>query len=125
MVDLRGISQIASLGDIVFGLVAMFVAMIAANAAIVPALVARDARAATAVLAVALLGIVAVLVILTLQPAKIFLAILVYIVVFTLVALGAGAPVMGWKRAMARVLGGSACMIIALAVAVFVVRFPR
>ena len=125
MFDLRAISSLAPMGDLVFGIVAMLVAAGIANLCIIPKLFLLDARAATALLGVTVLGLIAAVATLVSEPPKLYLAVLTYIVSFMMIGLAVSWRSIGWPQAALRVLGGSACMFAALFVAYVAAFMPR
>ena len=125
MFDLRAISSLAPLGDLVFGIIAMLVAAALANLLVIPKLFSIDARAGRAVLAVTSLGLIAAVATLASNPPKLYFAVLIYIVSFTLVGLALSWRTLGWLQSTLRVIGGSACMFIALFVAYVAAYLPR
>ena len=125
MFDLRAISSLAPMDDLVFGIVAVLVATALANLAILPKLFARDPRSATILLAVTGLGFAVATATLAIWPRKLYFAVLIYVLAFTLVGLVASWRSIGWPQAVARVVGGALCMFIALTVASVAVFMPR
>ena len=125
MFDLRAISSLAPMGDLAFGLIAMLVAAALANLLIIPKLFSLDARAARALLTVTALGFVAAVATLVTQPTRLYFAVLTYIVSFMLVGLAVSWHTIGWPQAALRVVGGSACMFIALSMAYVAAYLPR
>ena len=125
MFDLQAISAVAPIGDLVFGIVVICVAVLVANLAVLPKVASRNSQAAAVLFGVTALGIAATLTVLAVQPPSIFLVVLVYVVAFTLTGLA-----IAWRdverfQATVRVVGGSACMLLALAVAQWVAHAPR
>ena len=125
MFDLRAISSLAPMGDLVFGVIAMLVAAAVANLLIIPKLFSLDARAARALLAVTSLGLIAALATLATWPPKLYFAVLIYVVLFMLVGLAVSWRSIGWPQAALRVVGGSACMLVALFAAYVAAFLPR
>ena len=125
MFDLRAISSLAPMGDLVFGIIAMLVAAALANLFIIPKLFSLDARAAIALLGVTALGLIAAVATLVTEPPKLYFAVLTYVVSFMLIGLAVSWRSIGWPQAALRVVGGSACMFVALFVAYVAAFLPR
>ena len=125
MFDLRAISSLAPMGDLVFGIIVMLVAAVVANLVILPKLFSRDSRSATILLSVTVLGFVVAAATLAIWPRKLYLAVLIYVVAFMLVGLAVSRRSIGGPQAMTRIAGGSLCMFIALAVAYAAAFMPR
>ena len=125
MFDLRAISSLAPMGDLVFGIIVMLVAVVLANLVILPKLFSRDSRSATILLSVTVLGFVVAAATLAIWPRKLYLTVLIYVFSFTLVGLAVSRRSIGGSQAIARVAGGSLCMFIALAVAYAAAFMPR
>jgi hypothetical protein len=125
MFDLRAISSLAPIGDLVFGIMVMVAAAALANIVVVPKLFSVNARAATVLLAVTTLGFIAAVATLATVPPKLYFAVLVYIVLFAFVGLAVSWRTIGGFQAALRVVGGSACMFIALFVAYVAAFMPR
>jgi hypothetical protein len=125
MFDLRAISSLAPMDDLVFGVIAMLVAAALANLFIIPKLFSLDARAATALLVITALGLIAAVATLATEPRELYFAVLIYVVVFMLVGLAVSWRSIGWRQAALRVVGGSACMFVALFVAYAAAFMPR
>ncbi len=125
MIDLRAISSLAPMSDLVIGIIVMLVAVALANLVILPKLFSCDARSATILLSVTVLGFVVAVATLAIWPRKLYLTVLIYAVSFTLVGLAVSWRSIGGTQAIARVAGGSLCMFIALAVAYAAAFMPR
>ena len=125
MFDLRAISSLAPMSDLVIGILVMLVAAVLANLVILPKLYSRDSRSATILLSVTVLGVVVAAATLAIWPRKLYLTVLIYVVSFTLVGLAVSLRSIGGAQAIARVAGGSLCMFIALLVAYAAAFMPR
>ena len=125
MFDLRAISSLAPMGDLIFGIIAMVVAAALANLFIIPKLYALNARAARTLLGVTALGLLAAVATLAIEPPELYFAVLAYVASFMLVGLVVSWRSIGWPQAALRVVGGSACMFIALFVAYVAAFLPR
>ena len=125
MFDLRAISSLAPMGDLVFGIIAMLVAAALANLLIIPKLFSLNAHAARTMLAITALGLIASVATLLIAPPKLYFAVLIYVVSFTVVGLTVSWRSIGWPQAALRVVGGSACMLLALFLAYIAAFMPR
>ena len=125
MFDLRAISSLAPMGDLLFGIIVMLVATVLANLVILPKLFSRDSRSAMILLSVTVLGFVVATATLAIWPRKLYLTVLIYVVSFTLIGLAVSQRSIGGAQAMARIAGGSLCMFIALVVAYAAAFMPR
>lgn len=125
MFDLRAISSLAPMGDLVLGIVVMLAAMAIANLAIVPKLFSRDRRAAKVLLAVTLAGLVAAIATLALWPRELYFAAFLYVVAFALIGVAVSWRSIGWPQTIARIAGGSACMFVAVVLAYAAAFMPR
>ena len=81
--DLRSISSVAPMVDLTAGFFAMLVAVLVAHAVVIPRL---DRRSAFAFLAISSLCLLAVVATLAISPGRIYLASLIYVAVFLLLA---------------------------------------
>jgi len=125
MFDLRTMSTVAPMGDLVMSIGVVFGAVAVANLLVAQALASMDRDAARQLLlwsGLSLLGPVAVL---ALRPSGFLLAVLGYLLIFAV-----SGAVLGWrrlrsKRVMGRVLGASLLLGAALAVSASLVHMPR
>lgn len=125
MFDLRSMSPLAPMSDLLMSIGVVFGAVFFANLLVVQGLASMDRDAARQFLlwnGFALLGTVAVL---ALHPLAFFLAVFGYLLIF---AISGG--VLGWRRlrsvrVMGRVVGSSLLLGVAVAVSVILVHMPR
>ena len=125
MIDLRAISSIAPIGDLRFGLGWMLAALVIAQLLLVPRLRRHDPTAASLVLLAGALGVLAALATLVLWPRGIHVVALVYALAFAVTGLAASWRTIGPSQALLRVGGGTACLLVAIAVAWFAAFMPR
>ena len=125
MFDLRAISSVAPLADLTFGITLVLLAFAIANFATLPKLFSRDPRAAKLLLALSICGFAVSVATLAAWPSKLYLAVLYYVVAFTVIGLAVSWRSIGWPQAIARVVGGSTCMFVALSVAYAAAFMPR
>ena len=125
MFDLRSMSALAPMGDLLMSIGVVFGAVFIANLLVVQALASMDRDAARQLLlwsGFALLGTVAVL---ALHPSAFFFAVLGYLLIFAI-----SGAVLGWwrlrsMRVMGRVVGASLPLGVAVAVSATLVHMPR
>jgi hypothetical protein len=125
MFDLRSMSSVAPMVDLLTSIGLVFGAIFMANLLVVHALAGKDRGAARQLLlwsGFALLGTVAVL---ALRPSSFFLAVFGYLLIF---AISGG--VLGWQRlrsirVIRRVVGASLLLGVAVAASVTLVYMPR
>lgn len=125
MFDVRTMSSVAPMSDLLLSIGVVFGAMCVANVLVIPALASQDRVAAGRFLlssASALLGVVAIL---ALRPSAFFLAAVAYAVLF---AVAGG--VLSWRRGRSprvsgRVAGAVLVQGVAVAVSAWLVHMPR
>jgi len=125
MFDLREISSVAPVGDLALGIALMLAATSIAHLAIIPKLLSRNARRAKALLILTSFGVIAAIATLAVSPPSLYLATLIYAAAFTVTGLALSWHSIGWRQALARAAVGSACMLVAIAVAHWVAFAPR
>lgn len=125
MFNLRQISSVAPIGDVVFGLIIVLVAVAVANLAIIPKLFSYNARLAKALLAVTVLGCSAAVITLATQPRQFYFVVGVYIVIFMLSGFSLAWHSIGWRQTTVRVLLGSIGMLVVLTIAHWIAYAPR
>lgn len=125
MFDLRSMSAVAPMGDILFGVGSMVVAIVVANLSLLPALAGRDLRTGRIFGGVSGIGMVCILAVLAVQPPGFFAVVLAYIVVFSGSGLFLGRRVLGWRPAVIRVVTGAGFMLLTLMISRWIIYAPR
>lgn len=120
--DLRSISSVAPMVDLTAGIFAMLVAVLVAHAAFIPKL---NLRSALAFVAFSLLCLLAVVATLAVSPGRIYLASLVYVVVFVLLGGIASHSSPNKPQLRRRAAAGSAFMFLSVAFAWWLAFAPR
>jgi len=125
MFDLQTMSAVAPIGDIRFGVGSVMVAIMVANLAVFPALVARNVRAGRNFAGMSGIGMVCIFAVLAVQPRSFFPVVLVYIVAFLGSGLFLGWKVLGWREAVLRVVTGVGFMSLMLMISRWIIQAPR
>jgi len=125
MFDLRSMSTVAPMGDLLMSIGVVFGAVLVANLLVVPALASLDRDAARKLLLWSGFALIGPAVVLAVHPPAFLAAVLGYLFIF---AVSGG--VLGWRhlrsiRMMGRVVAASLVLGIAVAVSASLVHMPR
>lgn len=125
MFDLRMMSGVAPLGDILFGVGLVMLGILLANFAVIPALVVRDARAGRILGIVSTLGMACVVTVLAVRPAAFHLVVVYYLLAFSTSGLLLGWSTLGRRQTAGRVFAASLFIMLTSAVSHWVIHAPR
>ena len=125
MFDLRTMSTVAPMGDLVMSIGLVFGVVFVANLLVVPALASLDRDAARSLMLWSVFALIGPAVVLAVHPPAFFVAVLGYLLIF-----GVSGGVLGWRhlrsiRMMGRIVAASLLVGVAVAVSATLVHMPR